>query len=138
MKSPQSTPQNTAGISPTQHGVLALHDEVLTLFRDTIDSGAPVQVISAFYAIASAREPLGVMEVGKIIGQSNASASRLVSMLGRGVRAPSGEIKPGAQLVEASEDPMNYSRKIVTLTAKGKRLLERLEEITLKHLSKLA
>jgi DNA-binding MarR family transcriptional regulator len=96
---------------------------VMNTLRDTTnDPELPSQMIVLILTLATRSEPPGVLELAKIIGMSQASASRCVTVLGRGLRG-----KPGLGLVEAVEDPTNYSRKLVRLTAKGNRLVDALE-----------
>jgi DNA-binding MarR family transcriptional regulator len=100
--------------------------ELLNVLRDATQQDAEAQVLVVFLLIAQRPEKLAlnILEVARVAGIAESSASRIVATLGRGLRG-----KPGAGLVETREDPTNYSRKLIFLSPKGQRVVERLGEI---------
>lgn len=100
---------------------------LLNALRDaTNNQNVEAQVLVVLLSVASREggHPMNILEVARVAGVAEASASRIIATLGRGLRD-----KPGCGLVETHEDPSNYSRKLIRLTPKGTRLVERLHEI---------
>jgi len=64
-------------------------------------------------------------DLGNQLGLSQATMSRNIAALGKVHRLN----RPGYDLVQAEEDPVERRRKIVNLTAKGKRVQESLLSI---------
>lgn len=64
-------------------------------------------------------------DLGERLGVSQATMSRNIAALGKVHRLN----RPGYDLLQAEEDPVERRRKIVNLTAKGKRVKESLEAI---------
>ena len=121
-------------VSSTQRKTAGLILELIDAMRDQCnDPELPSQTMAMLLTIASSSEPRGVVEFGDLVGMSKASASRLVQTLGRGMRE-----KAGLGLVEAYEDPQNWSRKLVKLTPKGVRLMGLLEDKLLRGLQRLS
>ena len=121
-------------VSSTQRKTAGLILELIDAMRDQCnDPELPSQTMAMLLTIASSTEPRGVVEFGDLVGMSKASASRLVQTLGRGMRD-----KDGLGLVEAYEDPQNWSRKLVKLTPKGVRLMGLLEDKLLRGLQRLS
>lgn len=114
-------------------GAASLTLELLNLMRDATGQHVEAQVLAGFLMIAARDEsnPPNILEVAKLLDVSDASASRIVSILGRGLRG-----KEGAGLLETREDPNNYSRKLVYLSAKGQRLVQRLGETSVSHVQR--
>lgn len=109
--------------SPTQRKLAGCLSDVLDLLRDGCnDPELPAQTISMLLHVASCSEPKGILELGELTGMSRASASRVIQILGRGMRERS-----GLGYLETHEDPLNWSRKLVSLTPKGLRLVEAIE-----------
>tara|TARA_B100000674_G_scaffold268869_1_gene221995 strand:+ start:184 stop:516 length:333 start_codon:yes stop_codon:yes gene_type:complete len=82
----------------------------------------PAQVISVFLAVASARnQDLRQGDLQEICGMSASSVSRNISWLG-----PRNKLKrrDGLRWVEIYEDPQDYKRKRVRLTALGRRAVQ--------------
>ena len=80
----------------------------------------PAQVQSVFLAIASSKnQDLRQGDLQEICGMSASSVSRNVSWLG-----PRNKLKrrDGLKWVEIYEDPQDYKRKRVRLTALGRRI----------------
>lgn len=122
------------GVSSSQRKTAALVLELIDALRDQCnDPELPSQTMAMLLTIASSSEPRGVVEFGDKIGMSKASASRLVQTLGRGMRD-----KDGLGLIEAYEDPQNWSRKLVKLTPKGARLMGLLEDKLLRGIQRLS
>ena len=68
-------------------------------------------------------EPIYVKDIAEAVGVPSATASRNVTLLTKGTP----RLK-GLGLVVTHEDPMYRTRKVITLTAVGKKLAERLRE----------
>lgn len=97
------------------------------------DPEVPSQIIAMLLLVASLKEPSGVAELGRQVGMSSSSASRLVQRLGRGTLG-----KPGLGLVETREDPLKWVRKLVTLTPKGVEVVAKLEDKLMVGMRSLA
>jgi DNA-binding MarR family transcriptional regulator len=80
----------------------------------------PAQQLLAFLAIAL-QPGLTMEQLGQNVGMSQASCSRNVSALSKWHRLG----KPGADYVEAHEDPRERRRKIMHLTPKGKQVMRK-------------
>jgi len=107
---------------------------LMNLMRDaTNNQEAQAQMLDVLLTVAKrSSNPPGVMELAKLGNVSDASASRCVALLGRGLRA-----YPGSKLIETREDPMNYSRKLVHLTPKGERLMAALGDALIDALKRI-
>ncbi len=92
------------------------------------DAEMPVQTVLSFlYTASLADKPEGVSikDIGTALEVSSAAASRNISKLTEfGVKSQGGH-----GLLETVEDPMFRVRKRITLTPKGKRVLQTLQEI---------
>jgi DNA-binding MarR family transcriptional regulator len=75
----------------------------------------PIQQAMTLLAVAL-RPGLTMEQLGRDVGMSQASCSRNVAALSKWHRLG----KPGADYIEAIEDPRERRRKIMYLTAKGK------------------
>lgn len=64
-------------------------------------------------------------DLGNRLGVSQATMSRNIAALGKVHRLN----RPGYDLLQAEEDPVERRRKVVNLTAKGKRVKESLEAV---------
>lgn len=107
----------------------ALPDEVATLIRVLealrgLDPDMPIQYALSFLTVAR-HEGLSIRELSERLGIAQSSASRNVAALSRWHSFG----KPGHDLVQAEEDPRERRRKIVTLTPKGRALVEELRAI---------
>jgi DNA-binding MarR family transcriptional regulator len=111
---------NTKPLAVLIEGIEALREY-------TSNPEIPAQHMLTFLHISLASE-MPMADLMKRIGTSQASVSRNVRELSQG--APH---KPGAGLVEAYEDPYFRARKLVRLTAKGRRLCEEIEQRTAKY-----
>lgn len=105
---------------------------MLDILRDGLnDPTLSSQTISVFLTVSTKTEPMGVVELGAEMGISRSTSSRIIQQLGDGSRerASNGTVKviPGLGLVEAYEDPLNWSRKLVKITPKGVRLIAAME-----------
>lgn len=121
-------------VSPTQRRIGLMMLEILDVLRDGCnDPELPAQTMAILLHVATHSTPPGVMELGALTGMSKASASRLVQILGRGMRD-----REGLGLLSTEEDPQNWSRKLVKLTPKGIRLMEAIETKMMAGLRKLS
>lgn len=85
----------------------------------------PIQQFGVLLEIAKRDGAIGIMEIAKILGMAEASASRLVAALSD----LDHKKKPGLFLVETRTDRMDMRRKWCHLTPKGKRLIEQIVNI---------
>lgn len=92
-----------------------------------LDPELPSQMGATFVLVA-ARPGITMKDMAEILGISQASCSRNVAALSKWHRLN----KPGHDLVEAMEDPIERRRKIVKLTPKGKRVAETLKTLLKK------
>lgn len=97
--------------------------EVLEAFRK-LDPDLPIQYALSFLTVAE-HEGLSIRELSERLGIAQSSASRNVAALGKWHSFG----KPGHDLVQAEEDPRERRRKVVTLTPKGRALVEELRAI---------
>ena len=91
-----------------------------------LDSEIQAQTMLALIYVARMDNngtPASIKEVGEYLGLTSASASRNIAVLSKWSR----HNRPGHDLVEAVENPMNRSQKLIKLTAKGKRVIKSLE-----------
>jgi DNA-binding MarR family transcriptional regulator len=119
-------------VSPTQKKAARVFMGMLDILRDGLnDPTLSSQTISVFLTVSTKTEPMGVVELGAEMGISRSTSSRIIQQLGDGSRerASNGTVKvlPGLGLVEAYEDPLNWSRKLVKITPKGVRLIAAME-----------
>lgn len=120
-------------LSLSQRQFSSMMLSVLDVIKDaTNDPEIQANVLSLLFHVAQRSEPAGILELAKLVGVSDAAASRGVAVLGRGLRG-----KAGAGLVETREDPLNYSKKQVILSAKGKRLLGMIEDKVIGTLQRI-
>lgn len=83
-----------------------------------IDSEMPTQMAHCLVLVAL--EPgITMKRMSEKLGLSQSSTSRNIAALGKQHRYG----KPGYDLLAAKEDPVERRRKIVTLTAKGERVM---------------
>ena len=97
---------------------------VLDEFR-ILHSDIQSQAMLTFLYIAEWNEypdPVYVRDIAEAVGVPSATASRNVTLLTKGTMR-----QRGLDLVIATEDPMFRTRKILTLTTKGKKLAQRLK-----------
>lgn len=92
------------------------------LREQTQHSDMPTQMALVFLEVAMLGE-IPMAELGKKVGISQASVSRLVSTLSSG--RPS---DPGFGLIEAYEDPGFRRRKLVRITARGRLVAQRVSD----------
>ncbi len=83
----------------------------------------PAQQIQCFLTIAL-RPGITMEQLGQDVGISQSSCSRNVAALSKWHRLG----KPGADYVEAIEDPLERRRKIMFLTARGKTIARKAVE----------
>lgn len=98
---------------------------ILEEFRK-LDSEMQAQTMLAFVYVGrmdKGGSPATVKDVGAYLGVSSAAASRNIAALSKWSRHG----RAGHDLIEATEDPENRTRKLIRLTAKGSRVLQTLE-----------
>jgi DNA-binding MarR family transcriptional regulator len=98
-------------------------DEIATVIRvleefRRFDPDMPIQYALSFLTIAQ-NEGLSMGDLAQRLGIAQSSASRNIAALSRWHSFG----KDGHDLVEAQEDPRERRRKIVSLTARGHRLV---------------
>ena len=86
----------------------------------TSSDDMPAQQIQTFLCVAL-RPGITMEDLGQDVGISQASVSRNIASLGKWHRLG----KPGADYVEAIEDPRERRRKIIYLTHKGRKVMEK-------------
>ena len=96
---------------------------LLAAFRG-LDPEIPATVAAVFMTVA-AQEGMTMKELADELGISQASCSRNVAYLSKVHRLH----KPGLDLMVATEDPLERRRKVLKLSPKGKRFLEKVEKI---------
>ena len=89
-----------------------------------IDDSMPIQTLSVLLEIAR-REPIGITKLSEHVGLAQSSASRNVAALS----ARHWLKRPGLCLVQLENDPQDIRKKMVTLTAKGRKAIEQLVDI---------
>lgn len=91
------------------------------------DPEMPVQTVLSFLytaSLADKTDGVSIKDIGEALDVSSAAASRNISKLTEfGVKSQGGH-----GLLETVEDPMFRVRKRITLTPKGKRVLQTLQE----------
>ena len=98
--------------------------KVVERFRE-IDGEMQAQAIAVLLKVAKNPLPLKMAEIAEELGLSQSTISRNVAYLGDWNRRK----EAGHKLVEAYEDLAERRRKLVRLTAKGKRFVKSLNEI---------
>lgn len=95
------------------------------------ESGSPdiqAQTIQCFLAVAL-RSEVPMSQIQEAIGMSQASVSRNVARLGRGLSPK----EAGLGWVESFEDPWNRRTRIVRVTARGRVVADRVAEAAAKY-----
>lgn len=94
--------------------------KLIGAFRE-IEAEMPMQMAQTF--LETAMQPgITMQKLGEQLGVSQSSTSRNVQTLGKWHRMG----KPGYDLIEAVEDPIDSRRKIMFLTKDGNALVKRL------------
>ena len=97
---------------------------VVERFRE-IDGEMQAQAMAVLLKVAKSPLPLKMHDIAVELGLSQSTISRNVAYLGDWNRRK----EAGHKLLEAYEDPAERRRKLVRLTAKGKRFVKSLNEI---------
>jgi DNA-binding MarR family transcriptional regulator len=132
-----STGSTEQKVAPSVSAVGPIASSLLNLtntIREGLGSEVEAQVIAVFFLIGSRSEssaPLSVLEVSREASIAESSASRIVSILGRGLRG-----REGLGLVETREDPNNWSRKQIFLTTKGTKLINEVGSVMINSVAK--
>lgn len=105
------------------------YHKILTILEEfrKLDPEMQLQMAATFTLVAM-RPGITMKDMAEILGISQASCSRNVAALSKWHRLN----KPGHDLVYSEEDPIERRRKIVKLTAKGKRVAETLSSLCTK------
>ncbi len=98
--------------------------KIIERFRE-IDSEMQAQSIAVILKVAKHPVPIKMAEIAEELGLSQSTVSRNVAYLGDWNRHKT----KGHGMLEAYEDPMERRRKLVRLTAKGKRFLSGVADI---------
>lgn len=98
--------------------------DIVNEMRD-LDPEIQAQAIATLLVIAQNPDGIKMQDLGKQVRISQSSVSRNVSLLSHTQRYG----RPGHDLVVAFEDPMERRRKLVRLTPKGKRVVNRLLDV---------
>lgn len=98
--------------------------KIIERFRE-IDAEMQAQSIAVLLKVAKHPVPIKMSEIATELGLSQSTVSRNVAYLGDWNRRK----EEGHKLLEAYEDPMERRRKLVRLTAKGKRFLKSTNQI---------
>lgn len=85
------------------------------LLQTHFHKNVEAQTVMFFLHIAAQVEPVDISSVGKVLDLSKAACSRNYYRLSSGLR----EGNEGLELIEAQDDPTDYRRKLLVLTAKG-------------------
>jgi DNA-binding MarR family transcriptional regulator len=94
--------------------------QLVEILRD-VDGEMPMQMAHCLLCVAL-RPGLTMQNLSEMTGLSQSSSSRNIQTLGEWHRHG----KPGYNLVQAVDDPVDTRRKIMFLTPKGKQVLKRL------------
>ena len=113
------------------NATIGLMQEVSEAWTRTMGRGEiELNVIRVFCLVAEAGgRPIPQASIRERTGLAESSVSRNVAMLSIGATASN----PGPKLLESYEDPEYRRRKLVKLTAAGKRFVEALETIHRKY-----
>ena len=98
--------------------------KIVERFRE-IDGEMQAQAMAVLLKVAKSPLPIKVHDIAVELGLSQSTVSRNVAYLGDWNERK----EAGHKLVEAYEDPAERRRKLVRLTAKGKRFVKSLNEI---------
>ena len=103
---------------------LDLYIKFVSMFRE-MDADLPLTTVAVFLTVVK-NENMTMKEMSKFLNISQSSCSRNVAYLSQYHRLH----KPGLNLLVSREDPMERRRKIVRLTSKGRRFVEKLGVMT--------
>ena len=85
------------------------------LLQTRFHKNVEAQTVMFFLHVAAQVEPVDISSVGKVLAISKAACSRNYYKLSSGLR----EGNEGLALIESQDDPTDYRRKLLVLTAKG-------------------
>lgn len=98
--------------------------KIVERFRE-VDAEMQAQSMAVLLKVAKHPVPIKMAEIAEELGLSQSTVSRNVAYLGDWNRRK----EAGHKLLEAYEDPAERRRKLVRLTAKGRRFVKSLNEI---------
>jgi DNA-binding MarR family transcriptional regulator len=85
-----------------------------------------------FLHVASQSEPVDLTNIGKALELTKAAASRNYYRLSVGLRGTE-----GLDLIESQDDPMDYRRKLITLTSKGVQVAQELVDYVMGSMERI-
>lgn len=94
-------------------------------FRKLDDDITTLMASLFLRVVLNAKDGITMKQLGEQEGVSQASVSRNIAALSKWHRLH----RPGLDLVEAMEDPLERRRKIVKLTPKGRRVAESISDL---------
>ena len=115
---------NLQAASLNHHEAASSLLKIIERFRE-IDGEMQAQAMAVLLKVAKSPLPLKMADIAEELGLSQSTISRNVAYLGDWNRRR----EAGHKLVEAYEDPAERRRKLVRLTAKGRRFVKSLNEI---------
>ena len=115
---------NLQATSLNHHEAASSLLRIIERFRE-IDGEMQAQAMAVLLKVAKSPLPLKMADIAEELGLSQSTISRNVAYLGDWNRRR----EAGHKLVEAYEDPAERRRKLVRLTAKGRRFVKSLNEI---------
>lgn len=105
--------------------------DALRTFKDFVqDNDVQVQTIQVFLKIASSSGSPSMEELIKTTGIGMSAVSRNVKKLSVGTHA-----SPGYRLLTVELDPYDNRRRVLSLSHKGKELVQKLENSMVPHLN---
>lgn len=109
---------------------ISLQSDLLALWAQTMQRSDPqILTMQVFLVVAEAKgNPVPQSVIRERLGLTESTTSRNVALLGVGSFGT-----PGPKLVESYEDLEYRRRKLVRLTAAGKRFCEAMQSIVDKH-----
>lgn len=97
-------------------------------FHDNVEA----QTVMFFLHVASQSETVDLTNIGKALGLTKAAASRNYYRLSVGLRGTE-----GLDLIESQDDPMDYRRKLITLTGKGVQVAQELVDYVMGSMERI-
>lgn len=108
--------------------LISYQELIKKYFHETVE----VQTVHFYLEVAKATKSPDIGEIARKLSLSKAGASRNYYRLSKGLRGAE-----GLDLIESFDDPMDYRRKLLRLTAKGEAVRTVLTSFTLNSISKI-
>jgi DNA-binding MarR family transcriptional regulator len=102
------------------------------LLQKHFHENVEAQTVMFFLHVASQSEPVDLTNIGKALELTKAAASRNYYRLSVGLRGTE-----GLDLIEAHDDPMDYRRKLITLTSKGVQVAQELVDYVISSMERI-